>query len=340
MFLLFNTASIIYRLIITQSTERVMAAINTVGIGYVATLIYLIIVNVDFESEKIQKYMFINFLILIIFAVFFYIQITFDIQVLPSFVLGRMFYRDDWLSGIRTLRMRAYIEYETAILIFTLGALPWFLDFLKIKTNLIVRYVLFFMSFLPIYFSNSRMGWLVCGLIYGIIIYFEIKNKTLRILLIFLALVMLLIIVVEYNNIILEAFYDLFYSRSGSNDSRMRIYSTSITMTLQESPIIGIGIKYMQGNYPLGSHSSYIGFFYRAGFLGLIPICMFMVSALKKLYLIFKYHISLRLFSICTFGIFLGMLTDDIDGTNWGIVLLFINLGWMSSKLSDKKLNR
>lgn len=59
-------------------------------------------------------------------------------------------------------------------------------------------------------------------------------------------------------------------ARPGSSATRFEGYSTSITMVMEASPLIGIGVKPRLDdlNIPIGSHSSVISFLVRGGILG------------------------------------------------------------------------
>ena len=61
-------------------------------------------------------------------------------------------------------------------------------------------------------------------------------------------------------------------AREGSNATRGNIYSASIEKAFAESPLIGMGIKDLSPYdlIPYGSHSTYVGFFYKTGIIGLI----------------------------------------------------------------------
>ena len=77
-------------------------------------------------------------------------------------------------------------------------------------------------------------------------------QKYIKIINLIIILIIIFCIVYCLINIydILNIFQNLFNSRQGSNSARFLIYKKSIEKTLIESPIIGIGIKYMLGDFP------------------------------------------------------------------------------------------
>ena len=125
-------------------------------------------------------------------------------------------------------------------------------------------------------------------------------------------------------------------ARAGSNLCRLTIYESSIKLTIERSPVIGMGIKDMLSTlpYPYGSHSSYIGYFYKAGILGgIIYLCSFMIYA-YKLFKWKKRDIGDYTLFICIMLMLIWMILEDLDGANWGICYAFILMGYTSCKLN------
>ena len=75
----------------------------------------------------------------------------------------------------------------------------------------------------------------------------------------------------------------------------------------------------MMGDYPLGSHSSYVGFFYKTGLLGLGCILFALFKLIKAVFL--KHFKKNMLFLLGVGAILLAMALEDIDGADWLLVL-------------------
>ena len=103
---------------------------------------------------------------------------------------------------------------------------------------------------------------------------------------------------------------------------RSAIYSLSINRTIDDSLLIGNGIKEIFNGYPLGSHSTFIGFFYKTGLIGTIVA----ITAFALLYIEF-YRILRQeekvIYLISAFCVLIFMMTEDLDGANWLLALYF-----------------
>lgn len=126
--------------------------------------------------------------------------------------------------------------------------------------------------------------------------------------------------------------------RVASNGMRSYIYTSSITRMLRENPFIGIGIKDMiaQYGYPYGSHSTYIGVFYKTGIAGgliyILSILYISTKTLKSksktnLHFLFKVSIVCALILMCV---------EDIDGTNWAIFLMYFLLSQLRGESQNE----
>lgn len=322
--------SIIYRLAVTQSVERAGAAFNTVSIMVVATIFYMVIRSLEFNYDKISKYMFINMNIMLVITFIYIMNTTYGINFLSN-VFNRSLYRDDWLFGEREERLVAYLEYSNLVAMFYLTVGPWAITYVKDNYNKIIVLLYCLFSFISVYLSNSRMGIIATLFTLVAILYSGIQNKKMKVFLTFFGTgILFCLIVINYESII-TSLNDLFYSRSGSNDTRMQLYENSINLTLEESPLIGIGIKYMRGAYPLGSHSTYIGFLYKAGLLGIIPAVISITTIFFRTIKVYTIKIDeMKIHAVFMLAILLiAMITEDIDGANWLIVLFLINVGYI-----------
>lgn len=99
----------------------------------------------------------------------------------------------------------------------------------------------------------------------------------------------------------------VFLSRAESNSMRFMLYKKSFERMLVNNPLLGMGIKdlYKDTIYPYGSHSSYVGYFYKTGLIGgsiyLLAVCEF----IKKMAKWRKNFIRLYVFLLCNWALFM-----------------------------------
>ena len=130
---------------------------------------------------------------------------------------------------------------------------------------------------------------------------------------------MVLIFIILYHEQIFKWVYSLATLRESSTATRTNIYMDSLSVMWNNSPLLGCGIKVMRGNYPLGSHSTWIGFLYKTGIIGTV----FAVAGIGKIYCLMVKR-SDRLFALY-YGLLLFMLcVEDLDGADWILILFFI----------------
>lgn len=330
-----HLVSIFYRMLVTQSYDRSGAALNTALLALLTGLYYIILKEEELDYNLIEKFMYKNMLFILFLCLLFVIQYYSPLTIFNSF-MGRSLYRDDWLNGVRTLRFRGFLEFDTLVPIFILIVGPWAFNYVYKMKPKIYSFLFLTSFFIPVYFSNSRMGIVVISFIIFVTMFVIIESKKIRYSLIIITMLGFVFFVIVNYDMLIHFLEELFYSRSGSNSTRFRIYSTSIDLTLNESPIIGMGIKYFLGDYPLGSHSSYIGFFYKTGLLGTFIVSVFIITSLLRcIRLILSGLTSEKVHGIFMFGIFLCMITLDIDGANWLMIAFGINLS-IITKMSLK----
>ena len=128
-----------------------------------------------------------------------------------------------------------------------------------------------------------------------------------------------------------EAFYSFFNSRGGSNEARFEVYTRSINKAWTESPLIGIGIKYMvDGFIPYGSHSTYIGVFYKVGIIGSVAFAIGIwneISYVRRRLKCNEYGLYIFLQFLLYFFF---LVFADIDGVNWVMVSIVSMWGTIS----------
>ena len=184
--------------------------------------------------------------------------------------------------------------------------------------------------------THSRIGLVVCTAIcilsVGYLLCTVGKYRVLFQAIAAISIATLLIFAVLNIPKIMELMSDLFFSRAGSNSARFGIYENSIEVTLEKSPIVGMGIKYMLGDFPYGSHCTYIGIFYKTGFLGSVFFLLGFLGMLAGCFSTLKrggYGIAVVLSVASYFGL---LIFADLDGSNWVICLAFATWGLLSNE--------
>lgn len=324
-----NSLAILFNTVLGgHSFSRIVAAINTNLVWYVALLFFCAIYssNTRIDYNKIGKYCFYNLLILLCIFAFSYVLGLTSIKLFET----REFWALDYINGLEAMRFCGLFEYSTLIGYFTVLNLPFAFYYLYNKKLVTTSVIFTLLCYIPIYKSNSRMSMvfaffeiLVC--FYVVFVNSKISVNAKSIILI-LAVVACLLFLVFKNEVIYGYVEKLFAMREGSNSMRMYIYTQSTLIAWNKSPLIGIGIKEMIGDYPLGSHSTYIGVFYKTGILGSLFFIMGLFSMIKSQYKnARKSKHSFARFFFVSIIIFLFMLfTEDLDGVEWLAVLFFV----------------
>lgn len=335
LFLVINSISGIRYFLIENGVpfERLIAMFNTICSGVIGCLLFSYYYNakIEINYKKIKKYMLINVnIIMILSFIFFlikYLGISFPQSVFQNTILFRSIWQEDWINGLYTIRFRSYLEYDELVIWFILlngaGAVNYWID--KDKKLLAKLYLL--LMLVPIYFSGGRTGTLVYILLMIFTLTKMVSSNYIKKLITSLLLVLAISASAFFGGKIVDLIYSLVQARGGSTSMRMYLYSESISRTFNESPFIGIGVKLLVSGFPLGSHSTYIGWLYRTGLLGMPIMLIFMIYLLKivlsKWIINSKYWLAQSfIFASC-----LLMLTTDLDGANWVIILFFSNLG-------------
>lgn len=304
--------------------DRVLAAINTAGIMFIAINLYNIYRQMDLDLEKIYRYVRNNILIFCILGIIFIISKYFNIRFINVF--ERSIAISDWLNESLTYRFTALMEYSNLVVMFYILTFTILSEYF-IKNKNYIKFFLFFPFFCYCAsLSNSRMGILLILTSYLILIFYNVLGyKLFNYLGIIFILAIIIFGYINYEHIdnYIEKTYN---ARLGSSDARSFVYSESIRITLENSPFIGVGIKDLTFGVPLGSHSSYIGYFYKTGFIGFITTVLGFLIILKnnlQKYFYFK-NIYPLLFTIT---MYIFMVVEDLDGTNWPICLFFVLQG-------------
>lgn len=332
-FLLVWIFAILYQFITEKiDLERILATFNTFGIWVISLVIYGIISNMKLSPDiflKISKYMWINLFILF----FIYLAYLF-LNIETISILGYKWYlrRMDYISSGVTTRFCGFMETVLGPSHFYCIAFPISIFYSRRKIGTILTISLGFLFYLPIFATHSRIGMVICLLVlivssiyllltsqrkYGMII-----QQIIYLFLICVVIIALIFVLCNFD-IVLSTITNFWSLRGGSNDARFNIYKNSLNKFITESPFIGIGIKYMIGDFPLGSHSTYIGILYKTGIIGSIFFIILFLSIFKNIYKNIKHtpHYVTLFSSFVLYCFFL--IFADIDSCNWIIVIYF-----------------
>lgn len=300
--------------------DRALAAFNTALLWILGGVVFSYSKNHSKNSEFVNKVMYQNMLILIFLAVL--MLIIQKIGMSNITILSRQLIGKDWNNGVRTTRLMAFMEYSNLISMFYFLCFPFAYQHVIDNKGKFHQCIFFFLSILPVLMNRSRIGIIlvIVNLLTLIPKIIALSKKKIVYISILLGFVLSIFVLINYNFLYYKL-YSLINSRQGSTAMRSLIYSTSINRTLENSLIIGCGIKEYIKGYPLGSHSTFIGFFYKTGLVGLF----FGVSGIITLYKrIFK---TKRSYFMCMLCFLLMLFVEDLDGANWLIILFFVLMG-------------
>lgn len=338
-FIIIYLFSIIYNVIgNSYELSRILATINTFSIWIFALIFYLIFKSISIDNITVKKVTFINYCILII--LWFCSILLHYITNLPSFTIGnRVLYYTEWFGDMSVIRFVGFMEYSNLIIMFFMFFYPFYLSYVLSFKQKILRVFSIIIGLLPIVTTFSRSGYLIIVtylLILCVVSLYKKINKKLFIsaALFTLSIVILITIYTKFTNDILSILQELLNAREGSNKSRSYLLEESIQVTIENSPLIGMGLKANSSiGYPLGSHSTLLGFFYKTGIIGLITgSIIFLIINLKMLfYRVSKDKIIMKISLFMMFPLF---IFEDIDGSNWLLVFYFLLIAFI---LNNKK---
>lgn len=316
--------------------ERIFATVNTFSIWVCSLFFYLIFKVIPLDLDHLKKITFINYCILIILWIC--SIIVYFITKFPRFeMLNRELYYTEWFGNMQVIRFVGFMDYPNLIIMFFMFFYPLFLSYLKYFKNHILKILLMILGILPIIGSFSRSGYVIMLtylLIVSIYFTYTSMNRNLFIAISFFSL-SIFSLMIFYTNAYNEAvsiFQELLNAREGSNVSRIYLMVESIKITLVESPIIGMGVKVTSLiGYPLGSHSTYVGLFYRTGIAGVIlGLLIFVIITVKILFT--RVGIDKTVIKISILMMPLLFIFEDIDGTNWLMIMYFLLVATIFNK--------
>ncbi|HEO3315722.1 TPA: O-antigen ligase family protein [Streptococcus agalactiae] len=341
-YIIYLTSILLHSLFKNPDFDRILAAFNSLIIGIVSLAFYHYYKNTTLELDKILKAFLFNGLILFFLGGTYYYCLHNNIQNISIF--GRDLIGSDWINGMHTQRAMGFFEYSNLIIPITVVTNLYIYIYMKLRNYSImtIGVVLLFTFILPIG-SGSRAG-IVAILAQMFILLLNtvvVKKKTIKFLLYILPFLLVIVMMLYFDNL-LSIYYRIINLRSGSSESRFSLYKDTVNIVINSSLLFGEGVKelWLNSDLPLGSHSTYIGYFYKSGLLGLMNIVpglllIFTNIGRKAKQSAFYYEIVGTLITLFSF-----FALEDLDGANWLIVFIFTVLGILENKDFYSQLKR
>lgn len=336
--LIYGVAIVINAIAGEHELNRIFAAVNTWLITVVAVFMYHFYRHIRLDIDRLGKYALCNLVILILLWVVY--TLTKGVRAFP--ILGHTLSGDDWVNGLYTPRFFGYLDYANLVVFAVLFFYPLALMFLRGKT--LVSFGMTAVLFLVVKSTNSRTGLLLYLLVFLAYFLLEMQKgfyrfyKSRKYALLSLAVLAVVLVALVCFSQIAGILESLMGMREGSNGMRTMIYTESIRIMLEKSPIFGIGIKDMIGDYPLGSHSTYIGVFYKAGLLGGAVYVISMLYMGVRILLGKDVNRRVLCLKICLLAAMLLMALEDIDGANWCVCIFYALLALLQSSTETEQL--
>lgn len=329
---LINWFSSFYFLLVYPETDflRFLSSLNTI-LTWVAPA--LIIFNNSYKvvifKNRIAKCAVVNLLFIFFLSLFGILLMRLNTNIT---ILGRSLFMDDFINGETTHRLSLFFEYASLITFFIFINLGFLFLFSK---NEKVNFFMLLISFVPIFFSNSR----ICLMAYIVIVLFYIFNffikrfpNLTKMLIVLILIFSIFYCLISFDSI-QQIINDLLNLRSGSNTLRFKVYYDSLKLTYETNLLFGCGVKISYTDaVPYGSHSTFIGMIYKTGIIG------FALFLILLFYVFVKIEKKKDLLGIGMFISFcLIMIFEDIDGKNWQMFYLFLLLFFtLHSRISIK----
>lgn len=331
-FITIYLVSIVYNLIVNSyELNRILATINTFSLWIFSLIVYLIFKSINIKLDAIKKITFINYCILI--GLWMSSLIVYSVTKSPNIRIGnRILYYNEWFNSMNVIRFVGFMEYTNLIILFFMFFYPFYILYVMHFRNKFLKVVLIIGGILPVITTFSRSGYLIVLtylFVVGTYYVYKVMNKRLffPIAFILLSIAIGLLGYTTFPKDISGVLQELLNAREGSNDSRTYLMKESMRVTLDTSPLIGMGVKVTSLiGYPLGSHSTFLGFFYRTGIIGfIVGSALFIFITIKMLFIsggpekmVLKLSLLLMPFLF---------IVEDIDGANWLMVFYFLLVG-------------
>lgn len=323
-------------LFLSGDLTRIAAALNTASLWCLAAFYvsYYSISNIN--MMRVGKYCCINLFVLGVLAL-----LTIYLYYFKGYshyiLLGRDLYGTTYIDGRPTTKFFGLNDFSNINLFFIM--LMFSLSVLYLKTcSKCVNLLMICVVVISVAVINSRSGFVLFGV--GLLMYFVFKvpQKYFKICLLLLVFIGLVFLCLFFDKIINLFISKILFGNISSNSYRWLLIKTSFNEALSNSPIWGLGIKrYLDEGYPLGSHSSYVGFFYKTGLIGFLLGVYIFIKANKQCFKNIIHSNGCKpvvVFFMCFVVLF---AIEDVDGTNWSIILYFSSLA-MLAKINSKKI--
>ena len=289
----------------------------------------LIIVAMVWWGESAQDlYPFFRWYVIALFflsAVLFYLHYQLGFSFRVAYPWGMVeFSRIGFLFGYSVPRVSLFAPYVNslglmALILFLIINYYWLLGRVGFKEAVAMGMMLLLVAL----FAGSRTG--VMGLVLMIIFtaLFRLGKKP-------MILGVLVVFLLMFSGYLSGGYGYLVELRGDSTTTRLHLYVQSIALMLENSPIWGLGQKpILPGqSIPIGSHSTYIGYFVKNGFVGLVMQLFFVVGFLYLCFDSFvqssgKYMYQNILMAIILFA----FAFEDIDAFELNAFLFGLALG-------------
>lgn len=314
--------SILLNIFTEYSSYRFFATVNNLVVWILVVIFYNYYSTINLDIKKIGKYLSFNILILFIFSVIHIFNPPYFFNIIISII--------DYVGGVSKYRFIAGFEYSNLVVTFYLVCIIFLYNYLTncLQLNNLFVSVCLLASISPVYFSNSRIG-IILAFILTVVLFLNLYNIRYKILFVITFIPFLVFVFLEYNTII-EKINELIWAREASSITRFGLYKESFDVYLETTLLFGNGIKTMYQNVPLASHSTYLGTLFKSGLIGLIALISSFLNMVKN-----TLKISGRdrnIYIVFFLLIFTYFLFEDIDGSNWSVILMFSMFGIFTNK--------
>lgn len=312
-------------LFFNEGMARVPAALNTALLWLISAFFVSYYSNKNIDIVKISKYCCINIYILGILAlltIYFYYFKSYYEYVL----LGKTLYGITSIDGKLTTRFFALNDYSNMNLIFIMEMFVLSVPYIKTK-GFISKLSILLITLISVILLHSRSGFVLYGISAAWYLICNVPKKYRRIVYAFLAIIALTVFVLlskQLWNIFLNK---IIYGNISSNNFRITLITESFNEAFSNSPIWGMGIKkFYSDGYPLGSHSTYMGFFYKTGIIGVILGLYIFFKANYDMFKSASGSVRFKPIAMFLLSFIVLFAIEDVDGTNWSIVVYFTML--------------
>ena len=317
--------------VISGPTDRIIPAFNNALVWTITAIFYVIYkkrteVNLDY----IGKCCCFNLGVLFVGALA--TIYLYYVKHIPSFyILGNTLYETTYLQGIPETKFIGLNDFSNMNLFYIMLMMCLSMKYIR-KQKRSFQVLMLLISAIEVFLIHSRSGMILFTASIVFVFMDLLSKKYKKLFWFLLCMLSALFVLVEFNDIKALLINKIIYGNESSTSFRILLLSTSIDEVWNQSPILGMGLKrYLYVGYPLGSHSSYVGFFYKTGLIGLlIGMSIFGVANwnwLKKK----KRNSDINTITLFLLSFVVLFAIEDVDGTNWSSILYFSSLAIVSN---------